>query len=904
MGQRGEGAVPDPVHQIPEGHPAIHGRTESERVDEQPHRVLGRQRGPSRDRSRDDEVVLPRVPVQYRFPRREQDHERCRAELTCQAGHASLRPLEGHLVPALVENLRPGAVRWNVHCGCHAGQLVPPERDQALVDRRRGHVHVPRRRLDGQARVDPRQVVEDQAHAPAVAEEVVQGQLEQPPVRSLGGERGAHGWRAVQTRRRARGGTGHVQPGDLRRLRQDQLPRVVVLLHHDGPQGLVTGEHLVERLGERGHVQRAGEFDPVGHEIHRAVGHQLVVQPHPALGRGQRIQVPVAQPVRGPQGPVVPSCPRQPVDRRRQRGDRGVVEHEPQRNVHSGHRRQPGPHPCRRQRVPAQLEEVPVGRAVPENLTPDRPDGLFGRCPCSRRSRRSHRVVGGRQRQRVRVDLAVRVERQAGHLDEDRGHQVARDPAGQVRPQIVDPGTARQHDVGDQPHVPGPVHPDDHLGQSGETPQVFLHLGRLDPMAANLDLTVGAADELQLPVSSCTHEITRGVHPLPRRGGERVGHEPFRGLPRLAEIASGHPVTADVELARRPRRHRLQVGVQHVRVAARGGPADRDGRLGADEVVAPIRRRVGRDLRRAVQVDELGVRAVPQKACHRAHVRLFAAEREVAHGAENFRVVDRDLPEQRGRQEQHAHLVAAQRFLKTFGDEHVVQAEADQSRAVEQRAPRLEGRGVERDVGRLHSGVVLADGDGVVAAHQPDDVAVTDRDSFRNAGRAGRVHHVGQRLRRHPRCQAGNRLKGDGVVVDGQLRPRQVRGHITSGEHHLDVRVLAHEPQSLQRIRRVEGHIRATGLQRRQRRENPVGCVTEEQPHACLVRDPVPAQVMRQLVRPVVELLIGQCDAVTQDRCGSGRPVHPLLEQLVDGVVTWVQPVTHRGPSCWMCCGT
>ena len=67
-----------------------------------------------------------------------------------------------------------------------------------------------------------------------------------------------------------------------------------------------------------------------------------------------------------------------------------------------------------------------------------------------------------------------------------------------------------------------------------------LDLARLDPEAAHLDLVIGPAEELQLPVGPPPHPVPGPVQPRPV-GRERVGHEPLRRQRRAAAVAAGRP---------------------------------------------------------------------------------------------------------------------------------------------------------------------------------------------------------------------------------------------------------------------------------------------------------------------------------------------------------------------------
>ncbi len=74
-----------------------------------------------------------------------------------------------------------------------------------------------------------------------------------------------------------------------------------------------------------------------------------------------------------------------------------------------------------------------------------------------------------------------------------------------------------------------------------------LDLAELDPVPAELDLVIGAAEihELALPPSG---PVTGAIHPRPPRH-EGVGDEPLRGQLEAVVVAPGEAVAGDPELA-------------------------------------------------------------------------------------------------------------------------------------------------------------------------------------------------------------------------------------------------------------------------------------------------------------------------------------------------------------------
>ena len=88
-------------------------------------------------------------------------------------------------------------------------------------------------------------------------------------------------------------------------------------------------------------------------------------------------------------------------------------------------------------------------------------------------------------------------------------------------------------------------------------------LARLDAEAAELDLLVGAPEEVQHPVGTPARQIAGAVHPAARRP-ERIRHKPLRRQPGPLQIATRQTRTRYVQLTGNPDRNRLKACVQDV----------------------------------------------------------------------------------------------------------------------------------------------------------------------------------------------------------------------------------------------------------------------------------------------------------------------------------------------------
>ncbi|GAV43444.1 hypothetical protein Saa2_06396 [Streptomyces acidiscabies] len=122
------------------------------------------------------------------------------------------------------------------------------------------------------------------------------------------------------------------------------------------------------------------------------------------------------------------------------------------------------------------------------------------------------------------------------------GDRVLGEAGGQVGAQFLR-GRLR-HGVSDQPFAPDGHHRLRHPGMPREG---RLDLGRFDAEAAEFELGVGTAVELQLVGVGHADPVAGAVH-AGADGAVGVGDEAFGGRPGAAEVAAGDPVPGEVQL--------------------------------------------------------------------------------------------------------------------------------------------------------------------------------------------------------------------------------------------------------------------------------------------------------------------------------------------------------------------
>ncbi len=261
--------------------------------------------------------------------------------------------------------------------------------------------------------------------------------------------------------------------------------------------------------------------------------------------------------------------------------DRRPVEQAAQRHRDAEGSFQPVQHLRDEQGVAAQLEEVVVDAdpVEPQHLGPDRRHGLLD--PGARGE-----VAGGhlraealRRGQRAAVDLAARGERHRLELDEGGRQHVVRQPPRQPGAQLARRRALAvgAHPVGGQAVAAGAFLARHHrrLRHRRVRRQRRFDLRRLDAEAADLELLVGAAEELELARRQPAREVAGAVHPLARQRAEGVGQEALRGGAGPAEVAARDSRAGHEELAGEARGREPSPRVEHVGAHAPHRPADR-----------------------------------------------------------------------------------------------------------------------------------------------------------------------------------------------------------------------------------------------------------------------------------------------------------------------------------------
>ncbi len=131
---------------------------------------------------------------------------------------------------------------------------------------------------------------------------------------------------------------------------------------------------------------------------------------------------------------------------------------------------------------------------------------------------------------------------------------------------------------------------DDGVFDVGVLGEAGFDLAWFDAEAADLELVIGTAEELDLAIGEEAGEVAglvdTGMGLI--GSGEGVGDKSFVGKVGLVEVATSDAGAADIDFARHTDRHGLEVAIQDIDLDVGDWSADRDakfeGRCGSNQV--------------------------------------------------------------------------------------------------------------------------------------------------------------------------------------------------------------------------------------------------------------------------------------------------------------------------------
>jgi hypothetical protein len=182
-------------------------------------------------------------------------------------------------------------------------------------------------------------------------------------------------------------------------------------------------------------------------------------------------------------------------------------------------------------------------------------------------------------------------------------------------------------------------------------------LTRLDAVAPDLDLPIGPADELIIPVRVQTDNVVSAVQAFAALGDLKLP----RGGRRIIDVAPGQALPADVQYAGDPIGDGLAVLVKHPHGHPVQGPTDRDRRPVQVGGPHPVLGDLDRRLRRSIGVERRQIRAHPHDGLRQPRWECLTGDHQHAVREERGEVRDLGQRLQQGRRVyQHVHWMLGQ----------------------------------------------------------------------------------------------------------------------------------------------------------------------------------------------------------------------------------------------------
>ncbi len=418
------------------------------------------------------------------------------------------------------------------------------------------------------------------------------------------------------------------------------------------------------------------------------------------------------------------------------------------------------------------------------------------------------------------------------------------------------------------------------LPDPGLAGQGRLDLTELDPEPTDLDLVIGASDELQAPAGQPANEIAGAVHPG-TRPGERVGHEPFGREPAPPQVPPAQAGTGDVQLTDHPWGNQPQRGVEDVHAHA--------GDLGTDLGWTVEARHGPQGAPHGGLGGPVEVHDLPTHLAHAAGE--IRGQRLPAHQQpdtpEPVGCVGEHRAVERGGRLEGGGPAVGQQLRQGDRVPGRVGRGDDDARAMHEREVDVDGDDVESDRRRGHDPVPCPEAETFPEpGEEVRETAVGDQHTLGFPGRSGGVDDVhgvpgvdrgrsvltGQ-VGRRPRGEFPLRLlrtQHDGLGAPcggGQTTEPLLRGHDDDRAGVLD-----EEREPVDRVAEVQREIGAARLHHRQHRGDHVGRSWQGESDDVVRSNPPRHQQACEAIGPLVQVPVGRRTPLGDDRDGVRRP--------------------------------
>src|SRR5258707_482179 len=420
----------------------------------------------------------------------------------------------------------------------------------------------------------------------------------------------------------------------------------------------------------------------------------------------------------------------------------------------------------------------------------------------------------------------------------------------------------RNH-IGDQAFFSGTIfsHLSHRLLNCGVACQNTFQFPQFDAEATDFDLAIHPAQILQIAIRQIAGQVASAIEPRAGLGAKGMGQEAFGSEIRTAQVAASQAGSANEDFARHTDGHRLGVGIEQVdldvaeratdqhawRAAFRGGgPAGSidSGFGGSVDIVQGSLDALPEALPE-VERKRLGSTVDMGHALTAAQVGLF--EEDAQQGGNE--VQDRDV----GTSNQGEQIVGMARTAWTKQDDRGTGGEGTKD---------LPESKIEAEGGFLQDAVSRSEGmDLLSPADTIGEGAMAQQDTFRDAGRAGGIDHIGGLFRgdRWQRDLGGGQRGGVPWEVEteqGRMVGREAVSEVGVSEEQRGMGILQEKAEAGPGIGRIEGDADGASLEDGQQADHEVETTVEAETDEGLGADALLKQEAGQASRAQEEVLV------------------------------------------------
>lgn len=413
-----------------------------------------------------------------------------------------------------------------------------------------------------------------------------------------------------------------------------------------------------------------------------------------------------------------------------------------------------------------------------------------------------------------------------------------------------------------------------------------LDLAKFDPISANFDLSIGAAEELDIAVGKVTDAITGAVDAL--AGLEWVRQKflscEFGGV----EVLECEAIAAGEEFARDADGHGLEETIENISLSVGDGFADGNKAVVESIGIDGFAGGEGGVFGGAITVDETAG----------GNFRLELAEMGVGGGitageklAERFEGVDLFFDhqiEEAGREPECGNAALEDGSPEIFERDFAVGRDAELA-AVEQGPPDFEGGGVERRGGVQEKDLVGTEVCEVGIFNEAHDCAMRHDDAFGHSGGTGGEHDVGGAFGRNGGETVVARGRGDGARA-GAIEQERTRAGMAEfirvpqvSEDSGGGAIAREQCESFHGVIWIERDVSRAGFEHRENGDDEIDAAVEANGDEGTWGNSGGGEVAGERFGALVQSFVGECFGFEFQRDGARGGERLGMEKSADG---------------------